>query len=154
MPFCTQCGTQVAGSDVYCASCGAQQPRNGKASSPMDFTGGMKPQTASVLCYIPFVGWIAAVVVLASQRFRTDPVVRFHAFQGLYLFVAWLILDWGVGPFFAFVPNNVFRISIAGFFKLLVIAASIFMMVKSNQGERYRLPIFGELAERSLQEQV
>jgi uncharacterized membrane protein len=151
MPFCTQCGTQVSESDTFCASCGGRQRG---ASGPIpDFTGGMRPATASVLCYIPFVGWIASIVVLASQRFRTYTDVRFHAFQGLYLFVAWLILDWGIGPFFPFVPNHMFRFSITGVLKLMVIAASVFMMIKTNQGERYRLPIFGELAERSLSEQ-
>jgi uncharacterized membrane protein len=151
MPFCTQCGTQVAGTDAYCANCGAQQPEAARIRT--DFVGSMRPNTASLLCYIPFVGWIAAIVVLASQRFRQERDVRFHAFQGLYLFVAWLILDWGVGPFFAFVPRNVFHFSIAGMLKMVVMAAWIFMIVKASQGERYRLPVFGELAERSLTEQ-
>ena len=39
------------------------------------------------------MGWIAAIIVLASQRFKAMPTVRFHAFQGLYLFVAWLMND-------------------------------------------------------------
>jgi len=151
MPFCTQCGTKVADRDVYCASCGAQQPGVRRAAT--DFVGSMNPNTASLLCYIPFVGWIAAIIVLASQRFRAESDARFHAFQGLYLFVAWLILDWGVGPSFAFVPRNVFHFSIAGLFKMVVIGAWIFMIVKASQGERYRLPVFGELAERSLTEQ-
>jgi uncharacterized membrane protein len=151
MPFCTQCGTTVGGSDAYCANCGAQQPEVARQQG--DFLGSMRPNTAALLCYIPFVGWIAAIVVLASQRFRFDRDVRFHAFQGLYLFVAWLILDWGVGPFFAFVPRNVFHFSVAGMLKMVVMAAWIFMIIKASQGERYRLPVFGELAERSLTEQ-
>jgi uncharacterized membrane protein len=150
MPFCTQCGTNVSATDVYCASCGAQQP---DVQRPNDFVGSMRPNTAALLCYIPFVGWIASIVVLASQRFRFERDVRFHAFQGLYLFVAWLILDWGVGPFFAFVPRNVFHFSVAGLLKMVVMGAWIFMIIKASQGERYRLPVFGELAERSLTEQ-
>jgi uncharacterized membrane protein len=151
MPFCTQCGTQVAAAAGFCASCGAKQP--GVARGKKDPFSGIQPNSAATLCYTPFLGWIAAIAVLASQRFREDRSVRFHAFQGLYLFVAWLILDWGVGPFFAFVPRSVFRFSFLGLLKMAVIGASIFMMVKTSQGERFRLPIFGELAERSLSEQ-
>ena len=61
---------------------------------------GISPRTASLLCYIPILGWIVSIVVLASARFRADSRVRFHAFQGLYLFVAWLIVDWVLGPCF------------------------------------------------------
>ena len=60
----------------------------------------LNPKTASILCYIPWVGWVAAIVVLASDRFRHDRAVRFHAFQGLYLFVAWLIADQVIRPMF------------------------------------------------------
>jgi len=65
-----------------------------------DPLSGISPRTASILCYIPVVGWIASIIVLAADRFRNDHRVRFHAFQGLYLFVAWLIVGipiaWGV----------------------------------------------------------
>jgi uncharacterized membrane protein len=36
---------------------------------------------------------------------------------------------------------------------MVVMGAWIFMIIKASQGERYRLPVFGELAERSLTEQ-
>ena len=58
----------------------------------------MTPRTAAILCYIPVVGWIAAVVVLATDQFRRNRTLRFHAFQGLYLFVAWLIVSEVIGP--------------------------------------------------------
>src|SRR5215472_1859945 len=98
MPFCSQCGNQVGGADLYCARCGSP-PR------PADPVAGLNPRTASILCYIPGVGWIASVVVLASDRFRGHRTVRFHAFQGLYLFVAWLMDDWVLRPLFQMAPN-------------------------------------------------
>src|SRR5229473_3395667 len=95
MPFCCQCGKKVGSQDAYCGGCGARQP----ASSPaVDYLHGISPRTASLLCYIPILGWLVAIVVLASARFRSDARVRFHAFQGLYLFVTWLIVDWVISP--------------------------------------------------------
>ena len=41
-----------------------------------------------------------SVIVLASERFRRDRAVRFHGFQSLYLFVAWLIVDQVLRPLF------------------------------------------------------
>src|SRR5271168_4777167 len=97
MAYCCQCGLKVGDADAYCASCGTRQP----ASTPaMDYLHGISPRTASLLCYIPILGWIVSIVVLASARFRNDTRVRFNAFQGLYLFVAWLIADWVLKPVF------------------------------------------------------
>src|SRR5450756_165161 len=101
MAFCTQCGTAVGDADRYCGKCGAPQPAaaappsgSATASGGPEFLSGVNGRTASLLCYIPLVGWVAAIVVLAAARFRRDYNVRFNAFQGLYLFVAWLIVDW------------------------------------------------------------
>src|SRR5579883_2379451 len=99
MPYCCHCGQKVGTGDQYCANCGAAQPN----SSPVaDYIHGISPRTAALLCYVPIVGWIVAIVVLASERFRRATKVRFHAFQGLYLFVAWLIVDWVISPMLHF----------------------------------------------------
>src|SRR5579871_400108 len=151
MPYCCQCGRSVGNRDVYCANCGARQPAN---SAPVDYLSGISPRTASLLCYIPVLGWLAAIVVLASVRFRHDPRVRFHAFQGLYLFVTWLIVDWVLSPLFAI---SSFGVPIHRLFpallKAVVFGAWIFMMIKVSQNESFKLPILGDLAEKSVSEQ-
>jgi uncharacterized membrane protein len=86
---------------------------------------------------------------LASQRFRQDRTVRFHAFQGLYLFVAWLLNDWVLQPMTQQVPH--FRIH--GLVEAVLFFMSIFMMVKAAHNEAYALPLFGELAQRSVSEE-
>lgn len=146
MPYCCQCGNQVSETDVFCARCGTRQP----AVSPPPRAAGISPRAASVLCYIPFVGWIAAIIVLASERFRSNRAVRFHAFQGLYLFVAWLIVDWVVAPFFRMAPGFHFRPD--KILELGILALWIFMIVKTSQEQTFSLPILGELAERSVSE--
>ncbi|MGB9612489.1 MAG: hypothetical protein ACP5U2_12890 [Bryobacteraceae bacterium] len=144
MPYCCQCGNSVAETDRYCRKCGARQP----APEPPAQT--LNPRTVSVLCYAPVVGWIAAVAVLAGQRYRHDRTVRFHAFQGLYLFVAWLIVQWVVRPFFHALPAAALRPD--KWLSLGLVVLGIFMMVKASRDERYSLPILGELAEKSAAE--
>jgi uncharacterized membrane protein len=148
MPFCSQCGNQVGNADRFCARCGAAQP--GSSDAPVGSRGleSVNPKTASILCYVPWVGWIVGIVVLASDRFRTNRAVRFHAFQGLYLFVAWLIADQVLRPMFRAIP----RFHVYGIVEAVLIGASVFMMVKAAHEETYPLPLFGELAQRSIAE--
>ena len=159
MPFCTQCGSQVTDTDVFCANCGRRQTA---ASTPFtapippappaqDPLAGLSPRTASILCYIPTVGWIAAIVVLAARKFRGDRIVRFHAFQGLYLFAAWLVVQWVVHPVVVNMPEHFVRVD--HILEGLLLGVSIFMIIKASHGESYVLPIIGELAQRSAAEQ-
>jgi uncharacterized membrane protein len=134
----------------FCGRCGARQPV-GTAGSPVpgaDPLSGISPRTASILCYIPWIGWVVAIVVLATDRFRHDRVIRFHAFQALYLFVASLlnnfVLSWIAWP--------MLHIRIHELVSLALVGMSIFMMVKAAHEEAYPLPLFGELAQRSVAE--
>jgi uncharacterized membrane protein len=150
MPYCCQCGTRVEPADQFCPKCGArQEPTRQGPPRPAPASGRFDPRTASILCYVPFVGWIAALVVLASHHFRDDRTVRFHAFQGLYLFVAWLLVEWVFSPMAFFMPGH---FPMVGLMKLAIILVWVFMMVKASHNETYSLPIIGELAERSLAE--
>src|SRR5580658_2706193 len=153
MPFCSQCGNQVTVADTYCARCGMRQPVAPSAPPPLhgsDPLSSLHPRTASVLCYVPGIGWIVSIIVLAAERFRHDRVVRFHAFQGLYLFVAWLMADWVLRPMFDmfWMPHlQIYRIV-----EMVLLGMSVFMMLKAGQNEAFPLPLFGELAHRSVAE--
>jgi len=148
MPYCSQCGNQVGTSDIHCARCGARQPvEPGPAADPL---AGISPRTASILCYLPVVGWIASIIVLASDRFRRNHSIRFHAFQGLYLFVAWLIVDQVIRPLFAILPDGGFPAH--KILEAILIFTWIFMLVKASHDETYSLPIIGDLAQKSASE--
>jgi uncharacterized membrane protein len=106
-----------------------------------------------MLCYIPMIGWLASIIVLASPRFRHNKTVRFHAFQGLYLFVLWLIISMVIGPTIHSVHGPNPMRALVGLMHLTVMGAWIWMIVKTAQEQTYHLPFIGELAERSLAEQ-
>jgi uncharacterized membrane protein len=152
MPFCSQCGNQVAPADLYCGRCGSKQPEPGSTppapGSTHDPFAGLNPRTASILCYIPGIGWIASIIVLASDRFRWNRTVRFHGFQGLYLFVAWLLDDLVFRPIFLRIPS----LHLYSVIQAVLLGMSIFMMVKASHDEAYPLPLFGELAQKSVAE--
>lgn len=154
MPFCSQCGNAVGPSDRFCGGCGAGQP--GAAGSPTGFRpgpggdpfSGISPRTAAILCYVPWVGWIGAIMVLAADRFRHNHDMRFHAFQALYLFVASLMNQWVLRA----MPWPLPHVQLYGLVQLTLLIMSIFMMVKAAHEQVYSLPLFGELAARSVAE--
>src|SRR5579863_658475 len=145
MPFCTQCGHQAGDGDAFCANCGSRQgaAQASARSTPSasvpppahDPLAGLSPRTAAILCYVPAIGWIAAVIVLAARRFKDNRMIRFHAFQGLYLFAAWLIVDWVVGPIVRSTPGHYFPID--SLLQAVILVVSIFMMVKASHNEAY-----------------
>jgi uncharacterized membrane protein len=162
MPFCTQCGQQARPEDLFCRNCGTRQPGSGAASgsgfrpapaaSPAmaDPLAGISPRAAAILCYIPTLGWIPAVIVLAAKRFKSDHIVRFHAFQGLYLFACWLGVRWVLRPLALTLPEHFIRVD--HILEGIILFVSIFMMVKAAHDQPYVLPIIGELAQRSATE--
>ncbi|MCS7043659.1 MAG: zinc-ribbon domain-containing protein [Bryobacteraceae bacterium] len=172
MPFCTKCGCQVDEQARFCPACGAPQfegaapppppPPGASAFAPSgqaagagsprreDFLSRMPSRRAALLCYVPLAGWIMSIVVLASERFREERTVRFHAFQGLYLFVVWLFADWVFGPMTGYAPALRFA---GGMLKLAVLGLWVYMMMRVHAGDDVRLPVIGELAERSVAEQ-
>ncbi|HSP69536.1 MAG TPA: hypothetical protein VLN48_17560 [Bryobacteraceae bacterium] len=169
MAYCVQCGQAVGGSDKFCAKCGTPQAGVGSGAASgrpsrgystagrvQDFWSNISHRNAALLCYIPWVGWIAAIAVLASDRFRAEKRLRFHAFQGLYLFAAWLMVEWLIAPMLAFPASTVgfpFYRSVSQILHLIIVGAWIFMLMKVSHDVDYRLPIIGELADRSVSEQ-
>ena len=180
MAFCTQCGTQVGDTDVFCAQCGAPQrgargaPAGAQTAPPFppppgaagfappppfskrprrphkEFLADTTDDHVAGLCYIPIVGYVFAIIVLAGQRFRGNRDVRFHAFQGLYLFVVWLVINWVFSP----IASHSHMTS--GFNDMVqfgLIILGVFMLIKTRNGEMIRLPFLGELAEKSVAEQ-
>jgi uncharacterized membrane protein len=159
MPFCSQCGNQVGTGDQYCGRCGAPQPGGAPPPPPRgapryraqgrDPLTNIDARTASILCYIPGIGWIMSIIVLASDRFRHDRAVRFHGFQALYLFVAWMIEQQVVGPMLRRGELH----PLHSLLQLVLLGASILMMVKAAHQEAYSLPLIGDLAQKSMSEE-
>lgn len=173
MPYCTKCGNMMSDRDLFCAKCGERHSTPATASAAAGFQpsppppmgshqpfaykwngqdplAALTPRMASVLPYIPAIGWIFSVIVLAGKKFRLDRIVRFHAFQGLYISALWLLVQWVIHPMMNSVGEGFFRVD--RLLEAILIGTSIFMMVKAGHDEAYVLPVIGELAQRSAQE--
>jgi uncharacterized membrane protein len=101
---------------------------------------GLDENVAGVLCY--FGLFVTGIFFLVVER-QSD-FVRFHAMQSTLVFVGLFVLSIVVRivPLLGGLVSAVLYLS--------VIAVWALGMLKAFQGERYKLPIFGDLAERQL----
>ncbi len=126
---------------------GSQQQQQQQQQYAPQYTGsvgpyettslGMKARTAGVLCYL--FGWVSGLIFFLLER--ESRFVRFHAMQSLLFFGSLSIVAWLFShlPFLAF---------IGGAIGLVMFIGWIVMMVKAHRGEYYKIPLFGDIADR------
>jgi len=119
---------------------------------------GLDPNVAAGLAYIPFcaVNLIMSIIILVTDK--TNKLARFHAMQSLlllgativgYIVVVILTMIIGVGA----AAMNMPSLSILGFLILLVfgiavLAAVVMACIKAFQGEMFKLPVIGDMADK------
>jgi uncharacterized membrane protein len=127
---------------AFCPGCGRDMQDMEKAHGKV----GILPETfAGVLAYF----LLPAVLFLVVVPYNKNRFLRFHSFQGigawLGLVAAFAILRI-VSVVFTFIPTLVQLLTSIlvglGFFMIWLV-----LLVKAWQGERFRLPLLGELAE-------
>jgi len=140
MPFCSNCGAQVDGR--FCPQCGASVDSGAGATRPAAPAAGMSDNVAGALCYL--LGFITGIIFLAVAPYNARREVRFHAFQSIFLSVAWIALWIVIGialPWAAYMLISPL-LSLAG------LGLWLFLMWKTYQNQRVVLPVIGEMAEK------
>jgi uncharacterized membrane protein len=143
MAFCPNCGTQ-AGSAAFCPNCGTSLGQSGpRAASSLTGSAGIRTNLASALCYaIPF---ICGIIFLVLEPYSKDRSVRFHAFQALFFWLAWILVGTAL-RLLAF-PIFVFAYPI---YQILVLVIWVYLIISAYQGKRVMLPVIGDLAAKQV----
>lgn len=104
---------------------------------------GMDPTTAATVAYITF---IPAVIFLFIDPYRRDPFVRFHSYQSIALFVAWVAVR--IVLTFCAVALHMWAVTLAisGLVGLAFFVVWIICMVKAKGGQWFKLPLIGDFA--------
>jgi uncharacterized membrane protein len=106
---------------------------------------GLSNNVAGVLCYL--FGIVGGVVFLLIAPYNQDKDVRFHAFQSIFLTVAWFVFWIALGIVSSVGPLSMLYL-LSPLVSLAALAGWIFLMVKTYQGQRVVVPIIGPLAEQ------
>ncbi len=109
---------------------------------------GLAPNVASLLCYV--CSFITGIIFLLIEK--NDKNVRFHAWQAIFFGGAAIVVNIGFSIFTMILAA--ISGALAGIFSLLSMLVSlgililwVVLMVKAYQGERWKIPYLGDLAE-------
>ena len=165
MAHCTKCGAEVPETAQFCQKCGQPQvaapPNPGfrPAAPPYQpATSGLSENAAATLSYV--LGWFTGIIFFLIDN---RPYVRFHAAQSIVTFGGLHIiravvgmmfgLGWwyggmgrlggyGVGHFAGFGIGAMLLVLLG----ILSFVLWIVCMVKAFQGEKFMVPIAGDIA--------
>jgi uncharacterized membrane protein len=166
MAFCANCGAEVSGR--FCQKCGAPAAAPGAGPVPgppppgvnplpppaapgINPSVGMTDNMAGALCYL--FGFITGILFLVLAPYNQNREIRFHAFQSIFLNIAWFVLEIVVfiisailihipiiGPLFS---GLLYLVLGLGLFILW-----LYMMFKTYNGEKILLPVIGPMADK------
>jgi uncharacterized membrane protein len=172
MPItCPQCHAEMPDNVAFCPGCGrrmwvpGQDAKKPAASPPVIRTPAvplvsvtassvpsqLKDNLIAALAYITF---IPAVVFLLIEPFKRNRFIRFHSFQSIFLTVATI----AIGIALRILYSIVTLIPVAGYLLAwLALAVAVLgwgilwlvLLVKALQGQTFRLPLIGSLAEKA-----
>ena len=105
----------------------------------------MADNIAGMLAYVTI---IPAIIFLVVEPYNKNRFIRFHAFQCLFFAVAWTVL-WIALSIVAHIP-------ILGWLTILIwplvglagLIIWVILLLKANQGQMWKLPMIGDMAEK------
>lgn len=107
-------------------------------------TGELTPNMAGMLCYP--LSFVTGILFLVLSPYHRDPFVRFHAYQSIFFFVALVLLNIMLGLVSIILPNFLEAMMGAGL-RLLGLGGTAWLMYQAYLGNRFALPVIGEMAE-------
>ena len=114
-------------------------PESSLVETGKNTTSGFDENVAAALAY--GLGWITGIIFLVTEP--ANKFVRFHAMQSTIVFLALSVLTFvlQVVPFLGMLIAVFFVIPLSAVLWLV-------LMFKAYQGERFKLPVVGDMAEQ------
>jgi uncharacterized membrane protein len=103
---------------------------------------GLDENIASLLCYL--LVWVTGIIFYLVEK--DNKMVRFHAAQSVLAFLPLTIVYWFVSFLFWW---NVIGYILGMLIGIVMFILWIVLMIKAYQGERYKLPIVGDIADNA-----
>lgn len=113
---------------------------------------GIEANVAGLLSYV--LGWVTGLIFFLIEK--DNKFVKFHAMQSMIVFGALFVAQMGVGMLLgAFIMMRlVFFIPLFSLLNTLIILVAlilwVILMVKAYQGEKFKLPVAGDIAEKHI----
>jgi len=105
-------------------------------------TFDLEENVACVLCYA--LGWLTGLIVFLVEK--ENKTVRFHAMQSIITFLGITIVLFIINALSWFIP---FIWILSGLIGLLALILWLILIIKAYRGEKFKLPIIGDIAEKN-----
>jgi uncharacterized membrane protein len=102
---------------------------------------GLDENIASLLCYLLI--WITGIIIYILEK--ENKMVKFHALQSVLVFLPLNILYWILGYIFWFGIGYILAMIVG----IIMFILWIVLMIKAYQGEKYILPVVGDIADNA-----
>ena len=168
MPItCPQCHAEMPDNAAFCPGCGRRMWVPGQeavkpAPRPpaVNIPAARAPAVAipsqpkdNLFAALAYVTFIPAIVFALVEPFKRNRFVRFHAFQSIFLTIATILIAIAMRILYSVLT----LIPMAGYLLAWLLIAVIVLgwgilwlvlLVKAFQGETFKLPLIGALAQR------
>ncbi len=136
-----------AQSSIKCPHCGTVMPANAAFCPGCGWSMTPLPAADRAVAAVAYLTFVAGAVILLLPEFRASRFVRFHAWQSILLWATFFALT--IAALFI---SNVAAAMLFLLFGILISLAMLFLWIvltlKAWQGERFELPLLGEVAAR------
>ena len=99
---------------------------------------GLQENVAGLLCYV--LGWVTGIIFLILEP--ENKFIKFHAIQSIIVFGILTVASWLFSWIFWVLGTLI---------GILTFILWIILMYKAYQGERYKLPVAGDIADKNSQ---
>jgi uncharacterized membrane protein len=108
-------------------------------------TGGITDNVAGMLAYFTI---IPSIIFLVMEPYNKSRFIRFHSFQNLFFCLALMVIYVGLW-ILGMVPGLIFlTLPLHGLVWLGSFVVWIILVIKAYQGQMFKLPVIGDLAEK------
>jgi uncharacterized membrane protein len=144
---CSKCAAEMPDVSSFCAACGTPI---GATKPQLGTTGGLNDQFAGALAYFTV---IPAIIFLLVEPYNRNRFIRCHAFQCILVAIAGVALSIALRlVFFILTLVPILGHLTALLLSLVVVLGWlclwVVLAIKALQGEIFKLPLLGDLAEK------
>jgi uncharacterized membrane protein len=135
---------------TFCPACGKPMGQANQAivstAAPAS-SAGLADNVAGMLAYVTVV---PAIAFLLIEPYNQRRFVRFHAFQSIFLCLACIAAGIGVRMLGALPVIGWGTLLLWPFLGLAELVVWVLCLIKAYQGQEYKLPVIGDLAEKQV----
>jgi uncharacterized membrane protein len=148
---CANCGVEMIAGAAFCPSCGrpVQTVAGGSSAAAASVSSPrLRANVAGALCYL--AGFATGILFLVLEPYRRDRFIRFHAWQSIFLSIAWLALHVTLHVALSTLPWTLWRLTetISSLVPLALFPVVLLTMFKAYGNEQFKLLVIGDLAQR------